>query len=425
LSVLSPSDIATVVGHEEPCTKRGLTLKRVDATTTGPEPWKPTQQAAIQCILYSVAVPHWLSEAVQKDEDYTYDNAFQRENDQAFSEGMRSLFDYLSRWTDKRRPISLDVVLQAENVYTSDQDAEPETDITDGTEELIAPCRAKFIQDCHLATVSCISSLDFHESWIPAGMGCENRISPGAALKIASACGGNALRKVELEDDYQISPVDAALAIEKRESTAIFLSRLPSSVRRLDIQWSAYPGEYEVPSVHYPLPAVFLRPDALPAALHDVSLHLKELRINELDVLPEFFCPSHSESQSSPNWANLEILHVTGVPCYTPFGDELRFAESGHSRDVLVKSYFDEFYASVGFAVQRMPKLKHLSTIFGIHDLELDLVVCKGRGALGLNFNGSYELPPSVMQAWKLYTGQLRKGHGGWFKAEYETWPPS
>jgi hypothetical protein len=437
LVVLSPSDVTTVVVGTgtglEPCKKHGLTLQRLDALVTGPESWKRDRKAAIKRILYKVAVPHWLTEEIMRDDDddgeeYTYDNAFRRENDRAFSEGVRSLFDYLSHWTDKARPISLGIVLQAERVYTSDEDAEPGVVFGPETEEdeLIAPYRASFIRDCQLPIVNCISSLDLPEAWLPASMGRENQLSPGAALKIASACGGDALLRVQIDGAYLIPRVDTAVSAERRATTAENLSRLPPSVRRLDIQWCAYGSVVEVPSAPSPLPAVHLQPDALSAALHNVSLQLKELHIDELDVLPEFFCPTGIGLPLGQNWAHLEILKFTSLPFYTPFGHVLWYDDGFSLNNIHVQSYFDEFYTNAGLAVQRMPKLSLLS--IGFHSLEQELRFHRseeGRRGLNVHLGGSYRFSREVLHAWKVHKAQIHRIYRTGLMASWKTWPPS
>jgi hypothetical protein len=99
LVVLSPSDATSiVVDHEEPCNKHGLILQIFDVSITGSESWKRARKAAIRRVRYQVAVPHWLSdEGVDDDEEFAHDNAFRRQNDEAFSKGIRSLFGYLSQ----------------------------------------------------------------------------------------------------------------------------------------------------------------------------------------------------------------------------------------------------------------------------------------------------------------------------------------
>jgi hypothetical protein len=436
LVVFSPSDVTTVaVGTDtglEHCKKHGLTLQRLDALVTGPESWKRARKAAIKRILYKVAVPHWLTEEIMRDydddgEDYTYDNAFRRENDRAFSEGVRSLFNYLSHWTDKARPMSLGIVLQAERVYTSDEDAEPGVfEPVTGEDELIAPYRASFIRDYQLPVVNCISSLDLPEALLPADMGQENQLSPGAALKIASACGGAALLRVQINGAYLIPRVDTALSAERRATTAKNLSRLPPSVRRLDILWRAYGSVIEVPSAPSPLPAVHLQPDALSAALYNVSLQLKELHIDELDILPEFFCPTGIGLPPGQNWAHLEILKFTNLPFYTPFGDVLWYDDGFSRNNIHVQSYFDEFYTNAGLAVQRMPKLKLLS--IGFHSLEQELRCRRsdedGRD-LNVHLGGSYRFSQEVLHAWKVHKAQIHRIYRTGLMASWNTWPPS
>ena len=363
-----------------------------------------------------------------EEDTFAYDNPFRRVNDGTFSKGVHSLFDYLSHWAEKARPISLSVVLQAEKIYGSGKYIEPGTCGPWSVEgELIAPYRASFVQGCQLPIVSCISSLTFPGARLPGGLSIKNRLSPGAALKIASACGGDTLSIVEIDGTYLIPRVDDEMLSERWETTAENFRYLPPNVHTLSLLWSAYPDPYDIPYPSAILPTTVRRqPDALFAALHKVSLQLEELHIWELDVLPEFFCPTASGLPPNHYWAHLQILQLYHLRFYTPFGDELRFRNEYTLEPIIVKSCFDEFYTSVGLAVHRMPKLKHMSISFHMEHQVLEFELHKRGRSLRLLLGTSHEFSQKAMRAWKLREGQLRPdSYGEWLVAEYEIWPPT
>jgi hypothetical protein len=189
--VRSPSDVTTIrkdIGwytSEEVRYERGPSLETFINIISGPQDWQRARRRYVCQIIYRVVVPYWLDEDREKDEDYTYDNACRRENNQAFSEGVYQLFEHLSTWTNQA--ISLQIALQATDVCTDEESGEPEsirTDITTGpTGEEIAPYCAEFVPGCSLPRASCITSLEFLELITPAtiyydrGKVCLNSIS--------------------------------------------------------------------------------------------------------------------------------------------------------------------------------------------------------------------------------------------------------
>ena len=145
LVVLSPSENKTIIlgpdGKHGVFEKRGLALGRLAAIASGEDERSRARRASVRGILYKVAVPYCLSGDKEKwnetssddgdddslneedtssdtsdDKVFHYDNVFRRHNNEAFTKGMQSLFELLSKWHEKQRPLSLSIVLQAENV---------------------------------------------------------------------------------------------------------------------------------------------------------------------------------------------------------------------------------------------------------------------------------------------------------------------
>ncbi|CAD0091859.1 unnamed protein product [Aureobasidium mustum] len=216
LCVLSPSQTSNVVvGEDLQFPKRGLSLERLNAITSGQQSWRVARRKAVRKILYKAAIPHWLNYEREKEDGFSYVNFMRRENDEVFCKGVPPLFEVLSSWGDKDYPISLRIVLQAEHVYTSDQGGEPLTKSYGGFDPVVTPYCADLLSDCHIATASCIASLDFPQDQLLTFMGSQNGISPWAALKISAACGGDKLLYIRIPGDYPIHPHDAVCETQK------------------------------------------------------------------------------------------------------------------------------------------------------------------------------------------------------------------
>lgn len=103
LVVLSPSDViaVTVSPRERPedqhidlHEKRGLHFARLAEITSGPQHSRQARLTYIQRISYRVATPYWINSIRYDGANETYwDSAWRRENNRAFTEGIRSLFN--------------------------------------------------------------------------------------------------------------------------------------------------------------------------------------------------------------------------------------------------------------------------------------------------------------------------------------------
>ncbi|KAF2992902.1 hypothetical protein E8E13_000555 [Curvularia kusanoi] len=431
LAVLSPSSTSmVVVGHESrglSFRKRGLTFEKLDSLMAR----KQLRQSVIRSIEYKVAVPHWLFPRGQYklNNNYTYDNLIRRENDRSFTAGMQALFDFLSSWPDEAGSVSLGIVLQAEKVYTSDQDGEPDTRLLMGYGKSVAPYCAKFLSGCVLASVSCVSHLDFPSAETPCAMGEENQISPGAMLQIASACKDGSIQELAIKDHFRVPYGSTSLLAEKRASTATNLSLLPWSVQKLDIQWSGLrygdqtDEDEEDDILPDPLPTITLLPDPLSAVLRDISTRLTSLHISEMEVLPEiFWLPRASQQSLLPYWPYLVTIVLKDLLFFTPSGQVLSYVDTNHKRDIYVASYFNKFYSAAGVAVRSMPRLKTMSIVFDHEEQALDLQVGEGKGHLGL-FVNDYRPSSEVLDSWKIDSDQLHRNRGPWLEILYEKWP--
>lgn len=378
--VLSPSDVKTVtLNDEEHHDKHGLPLETLINITSGPQHRQRARRAYVRQILYKVAVPYWLDEAREKDDDYTYDNVCRRENNQAFSEGVRRLFENLSTWTNQA--VSLQIALQAEDASSDEQSGEPESIPTTGTEDKIAPYRADFVSECSLPCAPCITSLRFPEFTTPATMHwddesvpdlpCfENKLSLPACLKIASACG--ALESIRLDGGDDIPLTEPDMRSTRRVTTARGFSQLPKTIRDMSLCWSS-PSSFEIPDVREPNESA--EQDVLCTALHKFSMQLRHLHIESLEIFPEFFCPNGSRALSEVNWPHLETIRLDQVSAITPFGGVARYADGVTPETALIEQYNNDLYASLGRAAQKMPCLKSviLTLASTVHELKSTL----------------------------------------------------
>lgn len=472
LEVGSPSETTTVsLGPEGKYgifDKRGITLESLAAATSGPHEWSHARRAAIRRILYKVAVPHYLDGDKDLDEDgsprnpnfpvderftaylanaqpFSYDNVYRRQNDEAFTNGMQSLFELFSTWTDQKYPSDLSIVLEAENVYSPDQNVEPGIVGSDGLGKLIAEYGADFSAGHSLPTVECVSSLDFPESWSPvpinytessympdpqpstSPLAQQNRISPASAFRIASACRGDALKTIKVDGIPFTPERERELNQQRRSAIAENLSGLPRSVREVEFQWQSLPSGYELPELSSH-PVYQPSPDALCRALHLASTHLRKLVITDLDVSPELFEPI-SEGDC---WPHLETLEVTDIPEITSSGFNLYYTFEPDSSEYVCPSFLEQLYSSVARAALRMPRITLLLVSFSVKMEEVSLKVRDDDGRRVLSFSSRHKYAPSqaVWDAWKAKPENIKFcGENDGFgydcsEAEWDVWPP-
>ncbi|TIA30182.1 hypothetical protein D6C83_07200, partial [Aureobasidium pullulans] len=404
--VRSPSDVTTVKVKEHswtapggPHPKHGLPLDTFINITSGPEHWQRARRLHVRQILYRVAVPYWLDEDRGKGDDYTYDNAYRRENNRAFSKGVCQLFEHLSTWTNQA--ISLQIALQAEDASTDEECGEPGSIPWRGTRDEIAPYCAEFVPGYSLPRASCITSLDFPkllspetiwvETWA-LDMPCdENEISLPARLSIASAC--SALENIRLDLVDEIPSSEPNMRSTWRTAAAQGFSQLPRTIKDMTL--------YRNDSG---------RLDESAKQLQMFSMQLRHLKIQEMYISPGLFWPLDSQDTTQASWPHLEVLDLS-FAAFTPTGDFLEYGygthEVRHCDAKFLISYLDKVYESAGRAAQHMPRIKNFTLVFYPQTYRLHVNIRNGKRVLEIatdNEYGDLQQPykPSsrVLDAW-------------------------
>jgi hypothetical protein len=425
--IRSPCDVTTIrenIGWwttDELKYERGLSLETFINITSGPQDWQRARRTYVRQIIYRVVVPYWLDPDREKDEDYTYDNTYRRENNQAFSEGVCQLFEHLSTWTDQT--ISLQIALQAIDVDTEEESGEPKsiatTNRTGTTGEEIAPYCAEFVPGDSLPRAFCITSLEFLELITPSTIwyepcaldlpAYENDISLPARLSIASAC--SVLEKIRLDRGDYIPWTEPNMRDIRRIAAAEGFSQLPRTINDMTLYGSS-PSEYEIADFR----------QLKGSNIHKFSTQLRHLRIESLAVYPELFCPDGLKSPIGEHWPYLETLHLKNLfPEHGPFDGVDHCAKAP-----LIERYLNDLYTSLGHTAQRMPRLKSVVLNFAYLDHKLELSIKNGSWNLAFGVTEHYQPSPEVLKAWKVPGGSLQPCmNKNWQEATYSSWPPS
>jgi hypothetical protein len=451
--VLSPSDVSTImVSRGERRGKRGLSFARLDDITGGPQYWRQMRRTYIQRILYRVNVPYWINPCREMCRStYDSDNAWRRQNNQAFSQGVRSLFDYLSTWTDQ--DIALDIALQSDMGYfVKDRDFgddevftyddvnsihnEPGTSyVQTEFDTLVPPYGAHLLPELHLPRARCVVSLNFpiidlelSNTW------SENSVSLPAVLRIASACGS--LRRMKLDGTlqrvhiYGVPYTTPEIWNRERDATAAALTLLPRTIQHIEFlgneMWIDYLESTGRNLSHH-------KQDSLSTALRDISSQLKTLHIKDEVVFPELFSLEAPEGLLDIHWPQLEVLHLTEIQCcWTLFCPSHRYADRFSFENTPCKRYIEDMYTRFGYAAQRMPRLK--DAIVEVRDSTLRLGFRDSQWMISFKVRDKVTYGPSlrVLEAWKLARGDLNFRTGldedgcdvGYWEATYTSWPP-
>jgi hypothetical protein len=459
--VLSPSDVSTImISPTESREKRGLSFARLDEITSGPQYWRKMRRTYIQRILYRVAVPYWInSHRTGYSETGIWDSPWRRENNQAFSKGIRSLFEYLSMWT--AQDIALDIALQAEMGYFvedrhfEDWEEYTDEDIHAGHNEadthyvetefdtFVPPYNADFLPDWHLPKAECVTSLNFSKFDLvadpPSGYTpfSENGILVPAVVQIASACG--TLRKIKLDGEYETSYLSHVERMHVRDATAAALTQLPLSIQHVEFigDWPGHSWGYDGPLKD----PTFHRLDTLSMAFRNVSTRLTSLHIKEEAIFPELLCLDGTPGlMGDIHWPHLETLHLEAASSFAAFESMERY-KNGGTHLTRHERYIEDLFESLGYATQRMPRLKNAfvksQAYYHSYPDNLTLSFQGGKWMFSIMADEccTYEPSSRVLQAWKVSREnlQLRSGRAEglapegypvkYWEATYTSWP--
>lgn len=449
---------SVIVGGDDPQRKRGIPLNVFKEIMTG-SGWRSARRRAVQHIDFLASVPHWLedgSRQIYDADDFVppqdYDDCLRRQNDEAFTESISSLLALLSSepWTHRKRPLSLSISIQAENVYTEDMQTEPGTGCIELEEHALPNYLAKITAETTLPSVQCVYQVDFPEADVPSQRGKQNGISVSAQASIISAFGGCPdLANVKLNGNYSATERGYA---KKRNELAESLRRFPQSIQILRIDWYDDIWERQHRSVAVPPEVITIPPDSLCQALHTASLFLRELHLEYFHISPDLFRFVDNESQNPSLWPNLETFRSTLTPMCLPDGSSATFVfypedgrpqqptpvspssqagnarldcpGNGHASDSIVASYFDELFTSAGRAATRMPRLKTMLLQFGQpgdHELEITTAGSQRMFLLGSWYG--YSPTQSVLDAWGVPAEAMVLKFRQ-FRSVFESWPP-
>lgn len=445
---------SVIVGSDDPRRKRGTPLNVFKEISTGSE-WRSARRRAVRHIEFLASVPHWLedgSRQIYDADDFVppqeYDDCLRRQNDKAFTESISSLLSLLSseHWAHRKRPLSLSVAIQAENVYNEDMPTEPGTGPIELEEDALPNYLAKITAGTTLPSVHCVYKVDFPEVDVPSQRGKENGISVSTQASIILACGGcPGLADVKLNGNYSVSERRYA---EKRKELAESLRRFPQSIQILRIDWYDDIWEHQHRSVAIPPESLSIAADPLCKILNTASLFLRELHLEYFHITPDLFRLANKDAL----WPNLETFRSTLTPMCLPNGssatfvfypedgrpqqatpvspssqpgsDRLECPGNGHTSDSIVATYFDELFVSAGRAAMKMPKLKSMLLQFGQpgdHELEITMEGTQRTFLLGSWYG--YSPTQAVLEAWGIPAEAMVLKFRQ-FRAVLESWPP-
>ncbi|GFF79356.1 hypothetical protein IFM47457_04891, partial [Aspergillus lentulus] len=290
----------------------------------------------------------------------------------------------------------------------------------------VRPYRAQLPDDdaSELPSVSCIDKLCFPN----AGSDPWHMIWAGTALQIAQCC--PTLTWLYLGLDEFVRPDHLDYMRDRRQAVAEELCNLPGSLRVFH-----YFNQLEKPWQNT-LPALNVLSDKIDKFALDVrslSLHLRELKISHVAVTSDFFWPLDSQGraagcEASLHWPYLKTIEFDEVPDYLSSGEWLfhptpeiydetevpniespelwdirLIEESPYDRTVMNFEHFHRLFIAMGYAAQRMPRLKTIRLVVLADDqstFEFSTDHLTGRRTVTWASGTGYRPDERVAQAW-------------------------
>ncbi|KAJ5503426.1 hypothetical protein N7463_006300 [Penicillium fimorum] len=244
----------------------------------------------------------------------------------------------------------------------------------------VPPYQACFVNNMdklYLAHVSCIDGLSFLNRDLDRNK--HHQIWTGTIETIIQHC--PTITELELDLNEWICPDYLPYIQARRASLSSLLEIIPSSLRVFHYRASEDgPWKHNMPALNI-IPSGI---DSMTINLRDLSIHLRELKLNRTALPFDFMCPLDGEAQpiiGTLHWPYLKILEFMDVPAWLPSGQwtsnhtpEYR-AEIENDRwndqicdaerrwggtSVMDAEQFHRLLISLGYATQCMPCLKHM-----------------------------------------------------------------
>ncbi|KAJ5552812.1 hypothetical protein N7494_002190 [Penicillium frequentans] len=342
------------------------------------------RRALIQHLSYHIVVPlDLLDWQTRKEKAYSLRNNSRHDNDLAFQSGILELFNTLKHWDSNLR-LSVALALlgreagKEPHTYDWDTAGEYRYDYKKGRTKSVPVYRAQFLDNgtSLLPDVACISRLcfnddpPFHQIWA------------GSAMQIAQRC--SSLTEMILDLDEYIRPDHIEYIQARRQALANGLLTMPCSLRAFNLL-----NQMECPwkEMMTGLNVLLSDTDFLSQNILNLSLSLRELKIHQLSLTPDFLFPLDTESHPLPtsrslHWPLLEVVELTGVPPTLPSGlwivhptpedqseiDEVEdweriicdYEEGTISRPIFDREHFHRTLISLGHAARLMPRLRYM-----------------------------------------------------------------
>ncbi|CAG8899926.1 unnamed protein product [Penicillium egyptiacum] len=306
---------------------------------------------------YNILVPYevldWIARKHWKSpENYSIDNPIRKDNDLAFQTAMVSLFQELQSW-DQNSRLRLNLAIRgrrqglAPEPHTrhSEIAADYRWDYRDGRILSIPPYRARFLKDMSdLPSLPCIEKLSFLN---------RNQIWTGAMRTIIQRC----TQIVELELDLEefVRPDHLEYIQARREALSSLVGSIPKSLRVL-----LYQGHDDAPwkPAMSPLNVIPSGVDGVSSNLRDLSIHLQQLKLVNTTIAYDFLCPLDEKGEPTYHNTPEDQSEIDEIENWE---DVICDVEAGWGWPELpTKEHFHRLLISLGYAAQRMPRLKNV-----------------------------------------------------------------
>ncbi|PYH95672.1 hypothetical protein BO71DRAFT_397783 [Aspergillus ellipticus CBS 707.79] len=370
-----------------------LSLAQFRAFTSGAGARRRTW---LRSIRYSIMIPYHIEDwKAVKEEGFTYTNPMRRENDEYFTRAMVNLFDALSAWGENTR-VKLDLKLLAyetceepDTFWVCDAD-EFHWDFLDGRDESIRPYRAHFLNDdaSMLSDVRCIDRIWCCNVLDEEGkLDIKHQIWGGTVLQIVEHC--PTITEVHLDLNEPVRPDHEEYMRQRRQAVADGIPKIPRTLKFFD-----YANQLENNWI-VPMPGINVltsETDTFSNNLRDLTFGLRKLMIEQTTLSLDWLLPLDKDgnpaaSTSNYHWPNLEILDLDCLPEFLPTGEYLfRYSRQKEAevariddwedaicdreiwpwpeREIVKDELFHRLFISLGYAVQRMPRLTSASHNF-------------------------------------------------------------